>query len=132
MGLAGVVFTVGAVGARAGLFGSAPPISYYLGTFLITTIGGLVLFDTLAVFIKFTLIASIPVKKLYITTIKQLVEIVIITVFSVIPNNIKNIGTQAMVGIDVKNEIYGLKVILKLLLRTNIILKINPKKTPTI
>jgi len=50
LGLIAVVGLVGLVGARAGLFGSAPPLNYYLGTFIVLTLGGFVLTDMLVVF----------------------------------------------------------------------------------
>ena len=85
LGLAAVVIVVGAVGVRAGFFGSAPPIAYYLGTFIILTIGGFLLTDTLVIFLKLwefgevwvrgvaTLI-FIPLSLAYILSIKSFWE----------------------------------------------------------
>ena len=50
LGLIAVAGLVGLVGARAGLFGSAPPINYYLGTLIVVTLGGFVLTDMLTIF----------------------------------------------------------------------------------
>ena len=50
MALIGIAGLVSLVGVRAGFYGSAPPINYYLGTFTIVTLGGFVLTDMLTIF----------------------------------------------------------------------------------
>ena len=49
--LVGIFLVVSAVGVRAGLFGSAPPINYYLGVF-ISALGIFILTDMIAVITK--------------------------------------------------------------------------------
>jgi hypothetical protein len=73
---------VGAIGVKAGFYGSAPPISYYLGGFAVLTLGGMVLVDLSALIITLwqmgeswiraiTLLIFIPLSFIYIAALKS-------------------------------------------------------------
>ncbi len=85
LGLIAVVGLVGLVGARAGLFGSAPPINYYLGTLIVVTLGGFVVTDMLTIFGELwktgelwiravALLIYIPLTFVYIVVLKSFWE----------------------------------------------------------
>jgi hypothetical protein len=83
--LVAIVVAVGAVGVRAGLIGSAPPISYYTGTFVVIGLGGLILTDIITIMGKLweygeswmraiVLLIFIPLTFAYILALKSFWE----------------------------------------------------------
>lgn len=85
VGLIAVASVVALVGARAGLFGSTPQISFYLGTFVVVTLGGFVLTDMITIFGKLwmtgeiwiravAVLIFIPLSFGYVTSLKSFWE----------------------------------------------------------